>query len=111
MVRNTTPPRDADRTEKQIGTATTPTNRLARAIATLPAEIDTADRLIDFREVYGLIGSNCRTSHTARALAARGQIKAVRINERVLRYSLHSVLELVNGRVQPVAINGTVTAA
>lgn len=100
MVRHTTPPREADRTEKQIGTANTP-----RLAAGAPADTETADRLIGFREVYALTGSNCRTGHTARALAARGQIKAVRINERVMRYSLRSVLELVNGRVQPVAAN------
>lgn len=59
----------------------------------------TADRLITFREVGNLLGLNCKTGHTARAFAARGQIRAVRINSRVLRYSLSSVLELVAGRV------------
>lgn len=69
-----------------------------------PGETE-ADTLVDFREVYRLTGYRCRTGHTARALAERGQIKAVRINERVLRYSLRSVQELVNGRVQPVSAN------
>lgn len=57
-----------------------------------------ADRLLDFRAVHALIGSKCRTGHTARALAARGQIRSVRLNERVIRYSEKSVLALVAGK-------------
>jgi predicted DNA-binding transcriptional regulator AlpA len=55
------------------------------------------DRLLHFREVHALIGSSCRTGHTARALAARNQIKAVRINGRVIRYSEASVRALIAG--------------
>lgn len=57
------------------------------------------DRLLTFREVYALIGSACKTGHTARMLAARGQLRAVRLNERVVRYSEKSVLDLVAGRI------------
>lgn len=56
------------------------------------------DRLIDFRRVNELVGSACQTSHAARKLAARGLIRAVRLNERVLRYSEQSVLELIAGK-------------
>ena len=59
-----------------------------------------SDRLIDFRQVNYLLGSKCRTGHTARALAARGQIVGIRINERVLRYSEASVRELIAGKVR-----------
>jgi hypothetical protein len=68
------------------------------------------DRLLTFREVHSLIGSDCKTAHTARALAARGQIRAVKLNARVTRYSEQSVLALVAGRVDPVA-RGQVTPA
>ncbi len=57
-----------------------------------------ADRLLNFRQVHELIGSSCKTGHTARALAARGQIRCVRLNERCLRYSEASVLALIAGR-------------
>lgn len=57
-----------------------------------------ADRLLTFRQVHELIGSSCKTGHTARALAARGQIRCVRLNERCLRYSEASVLALIAGR-------------
>jgi len=60
-----------------------------------PAE---TDRLLDFRAVHALVGSKCKTGHTARALAARGQIRAVRFNERVVRYSEKSVFALVAGK-------------
>ncbi len=62
-----------------------------------------ADRLLTFRQVGERIGLACKTSHTARALAARGQLVAVRINERVVRFTESSVLALVAGRVDPVA--------
>jgi predicted DNA-binding transcriptional regulator AlpA len=62
-----------------------------------------ADRLLTFRQVGDRIGLACKTSHTARALAARGQIQAVRINERVVRYSEASVNALIAGRIDPVA--------
>ncbi len=64
---------------------------------------ESTDKAITFREVNDLTGSACKTSHTARALAARGQIRAIRINERVVRYSLNSVLALISGRVDAVA--------
>ena len=56
-----------------------------------------SDRLLNFREVNQRLGLRCQTSHTARAFAARGQIKAVRINPRVLRYTESSVNRLVSG--------------
>jgi len=56
-----------------------------------------SDRLIDFHEVNQRLGLRCKTSHTARAIAARGQIEAVRINPRVLRYTESSVNRLVLG--------------
>jgi hypothetical protein len=69
---------------------------------TAPEKTDTttapADKLIGFRQVHALIGSNCKTGHTARAYAAQGKIRAVRLNERVVRYSENSVLELIAGR-------------
>jgi predicted DNA-binding transcriptional regulator AlpA len=56
-----------------------------------------ADRLIGFREVSALVGSACKTSHTARNLARRGLIRAVQINERVVRFSEASVRAFING--------------
>jgi len=61
------------------------------------------DRLLHYKAVATLTGSDCKTGHHARELARRGQIRAVRINERVIRYSEQSVLALVAGRVDPVA--------
>lgn len=57
---------------------------------------NTTDRAITFREVNQLVGSSCKTSHTARSLARRGLIKPIRLNERVIRYSEASVRELIN---------------
>ena len=57
-----------------------------------------ADRLLPFIEVNRLIGSRCRTGHTARALMRKGLIKGIRINERVIRYSENSVRTLIAGR-------------
>ena len=59
--------------------------------------VQPTDRLLTFREVHALIGSRCRTSHTARALAARGLIRAVRLNGRVIRFSEASVQALISG--------------
>lgn len=56
-----------------------------------------ADRLLHYRQVNELIGSTCKTGHTARALAARGLIRAVKFNARVTRYSESSVLALIAG--------------
>lgn len=58
-----------------------------------------ADRLITAADVMALLGLKCRTAHTALNLARRGKIKAVKINERVIRYSEASVRALVAGRV------------
>jgi len=65
------------------------------------AQITTApaDRLLHHREVYGLLSLKCRTGNTARAYAARGLIRAVKLNERTFRYSEASVLALVAGKV------------
>ncbi len=58
-----------------------------------------ADCLLDFRAVHALIGSKCRTGHTARSLAARGLIREVRLSNRALRYSQNSVFALMAGKV------------
>jgi hypothetical protein len=55
------------------------------------------DRLLTFREVHALLGSTCKTGHYARALAKRGKIRAVYLNERVMRYSAASVQKLIGG--------------
>ena len=60
-----------------------------------------ADRLLNFRQVNELIGSSCKTGHTARSLAKRGQIRGVYINDRTIRYSENSVRDLIAGRVAP----------
>lgn len=57
-----------------------------------------ADRLLHFLVVNRLIGSRCRTGHTARDLMRKGLIKGIRINERVIRYSENSVRTLIAGR-------------
>ncbi len=57
-----------------------------------------ADRLLPFIEVNRLIGSRCRTGHTARALMRKGLIVGRKLNERVIRYSENSVLALIAGR-------------
>jgi len=59
------------------------------------------DKLITFREVYALIGSTCKTAHSARALAKAGRIKAIHVNRRTIRYSQQSVLDLVAGNNPP----------
>jgi hypothetical protein len=60
----------------------------------------TKDTLIGFRTVNEMIGSACKTSHSARSLARRGLIRSVRYNSRVVRYSAQSVAELVAGRLR-----------
>ena len=50
-----------------------------------------------------MLGFNCKTSHTARNLAKRGQITAVHINERTVRFTESSVRNLVSGAIDPVA--------
>lgn len=64
-------------------------------IASLTAPVPAPDRLLDFRRVNELVGSTCQTSHSARSLARRGLIRAVRLNERVIRYSENSVRRLI----------------
>jgi hypothetical protein len=59
-----------------------------------------ADKLISWREVNEKIGSAAKTSHTARSLARRGLIRAVRVNSRVVRFSAQSVADLVGGRLR-----------
>ena len=61
------------------------------------------DRLLTYKQVAALTGSACKTGHHARELARRGQIRVVYLNSRTLRYSEQSVLDLVAGRVDPVA--------
>lgn len=74
-------------------------------VKTLPSNISQSpratDRAIDFRAVGRLLDLRCQTSHTARALAKRGQIREVYINDRTIRYSENSVLDLIAGRVAP----------
>jgi hypothetical protein len=67
------------------------------AMKTSPVQTPPADRLIGFRDVNALVGSACKTSHTARNLARRGLIRAVRVNERVVRFSEASVRAFING--------------
>ena len=55
-----------------------------------------ADRLVGFREANALVGSACKTSHTARALARRGLIRAVQVNGRCIRFSERSILEFIH---------------
>ena len=66
-------------------------------------EANRPERLLTFREVGELIGSKCRTAHTVLQLAKRGQIEAVRLNERVIRYRESSVRRLIEGRASVVA--------
>ena len=61
------------------------------------APAPTTDTALSFQEVYALIGSKCRTAHTALALAKRGQIRAIRISARTIRYSQKSVEALIAG--------------
>ena len=67
----------------------------AAALQELPV-----DRLVDFRRINELIGSKCRTGHAARRLAEQGLIRAVRINERVVRYSERSAFDLIAGKAR-----------
>jgi len=77
-----------------------------------PPESTTApDKLLTFRQVGERLGLACKTSHSARAFAARGQIVAVRINERVVRFTESSVAALIAGRVDHVAAPRRTSAA
>ena len=53
------------------------------------------DTLVDFREAQRMLGSRCKTSHYALSLARRGLIRAVRLNERSVKFSRRSILELI----------------
>jgi predicted DNA-binding transcriptional regulator AlpA len=57
-----------------------------------------ADRLLPFRNVARMLGLADNTSHTIRAMAKRGQLKEVRLNGRLIRYSERSVLDLIQGK-------------
>jgi hypothetical protein len=84
MSHTTKPQRPAARSvENQIGTSATPSG----------------DRLLDRTEANRLLGLKGNTTHTLRAMASRGQIEAVRLNARVLRFRESSLLRLINGRV------------
>jgi hypothetical protein len=61
------------------------------------------DRLVDHRRVNELLGLKCKTSHTARAYADRGLIRAVRINARVVRFSESSIFALLGGNERGAA--------
>ncbi len=80
MVKHTTPQRPADRSEHQIGNTATPT---------------TGDRLLTREQANEMLGLKAKTSHTLRAMAARGQIEAVRLNGRVLRFRESSIRQLI----------------
>lgn len=58
------------------------------------------ERGLTFREVYQLLGLRCKTSHTARGMAKRGQIRSIQINGRVTRYSFNSVMQLLGAGEQ-----------
>ena len=60
------------------------------------------ERGLTFREVYKLLGLHGKTSHTARCMAKKGQIRAIQINKRVTRYSLSSVMKLLEGSGETV---------
>lgn len=63
------------------------------------------DRLLTFRQVNEALGFNCKTSHTVRNLAKRGQITAVRINGRTVRFTESSVSKLISGNPELVAVS------
>jgi hypothetical protein len=73
-----------------------------QAVASRQPEANTAqaDRLLAFRDVNRLTGSQCKTGHAARELAKRGLIRCVRLNERTIRYSERSVLDLIAGKAE-----------
>jgi predicted DNA-binding transcriptional regulator AlpA len=91
---------DSQESSTRVSPDRLPAKLLARLRTCEPAIFPSApaDRLITFREVNSLLGLACKTGHTARAYAARGLIRAVRINERVVRFSEASVHALVAGK-------------
>lgn len=61
------------------------------------ADAKKVDRLLTREQANALLGLKGKTSHTLRAMAARGQIEAVRLNGRVLRFRESSIIRLVSG--------------
>ncbi len=61
---------------------------------------NTADKLVDFREVNQRLGLRCKTAHTVLEYARRGLIEQVRLSPRTFRYTLSSVQRLAKGEVQ-----------
>lgn len=55
------------------------------------------DKALGFRDVAARLGLATNTSHTVRALARRGLIRAIFLNGRTVRYSEASVLALIAG--------------
>lgn len=90
--------REAERKLALVQSKISPDDSQAIESTTAPGDV-----LIGFRRVHAMLGLTCKTGHTARALAARGQIRAVRLNERTIRYSEASVLDLIAGRAPVVA--------
>jgi hypothetical protein len=77
---------------------TTKPHALAERSEIQSANTAQAERLLTFREVHARVGSNCKSGHYARQLAARGLIEARRINDRTIRYTESSVAALINGK-------------
>lgn len=84
MVKTTAPKSSAKLSVNKIGT---------------PAAPLSGDRLLDRIETNRLLGLKGNTTHTLRSMAARGQLEAVRLNARVLRFRESSVLRLIEGRL------------
>ena len=61
---------------------------------------NTADKLVDFREVNQRLGLRCKTAHTVLKYARLGLLEQVRLSSRTFRYRLSSVQRLANGEVQ-----------
>jgi predicted DNA-binding transcriptional regulator AlpA len=57
------------------------------------------DRLLTFREVNDLLGSDCKTAHTVLEYARRGLLKQVRLSTRAYRYTESSVRALIAARM------------
>ncbi len=65
---------------------------------TWKSDSSASDRGLTFREVNALLGLNCKTSHTIRSYAARGLIRRIDLNSRVVRFSRESVEALLAGK-------------
>ena len=79
--------------------ATTITAAASRQTEATSATAHQADRLLTAQDVMQRLGLKCKTSHTALILASRGSIVAVRINQRVVRFTESSVNALIAGKV------------